>query len=68
MTDNKLHAARRQQFAGAFSKQNLREWEGTIWVEVAPEMIRGEAFGYPDYDLQMLEYGQLNPPQIKDME
>ncbi|KAE9376181.1 putative cytochrome P450 [Stipitochalara longipes BDJ] len=34
LTDNKVHAARRRHFAGAFSRQNLSEWEGSILASV----------------------------------
>jgi cytochrome P450 len=53
LTDNKEHAARRRCFAGAFTRQNLGEWESIILrsVEKAVRGIRERGSEGKDVDL-----------------
>jgi azaphilone biosynthesis cytochrome P450 monooxygenase len=53
LTDNKVHAARRRHFAGAFSKQNLSEWESTIVgsVKKAVAVMKEKGKGGMEVDL-----------------
>ena len=54
LTDNKVHAARRRHFAGAFSRQGLSEWEGAILGNVRKAVNRVKEKGAGGKEVDML--------------